>query len=93
MGQMNFSDLDWASKKKTTRREQFLLEMNQVVPWERLMTLISPHYSKAGSGRHPTLALDDTDLLSTAVVYDTPHNLDHELRYNSDPSLKKWTLS
>lgn len=53
MGQINFSDLDWASKKKTTRREQFLSEMNLVVPWQRLITLIGPQYSKAGAGRQP----------------------------------------
>ncbi len=53
MGQMNFSDLDWASKKKTTRREKFLSEMKQVVPRQRLIALIEPHYPETGSGRQP----------------------------------------
>ncbi|MFQ5544308.1 MAG: IS5 family transposase [Nitrospiria bacterium] len=53
MGQMNFSDLDWAAKKKTSRREKFLSEMNLVVPWQRLIALIAPHYPKAGAGRQP----------------------------------------
>ena len=39
--------------RKVTRRAQFLAEMNQVVPWSRLMDLIEPHYPKAGNGRPP----------------------------------------
>jgi len=38
---------------KTTRRAQFLAEMNKVVPWSRLLALIEPHYPKAGNGRRP----------------------------------------
>ena len=38
---------------KVTRRAQFLAEMEQVVPWTRLMALIEPHYPKAGNGRPP----------------------------------------
>jgi hypothetical protein len=29
--------------KKVTRREQFLEEMDVVVPWTRLLALIAPH--------------------------------------------------
>ena len=39
--------------RKVTRRAQFLTEMNQVVPWSRLLALIEPYYSKAGNGRPP----------------------------------------
>ena len=35
-----------AMKKKVTRREQFLAEMDAVVPWMRLQSLIEPHYPK-----------------------------------------------
>jgi IS5 family transposase len=38
---------------KNTRRAEFLEEMEQVVLWERLCTLIEPHYPKAGNGRPP----------------------------------------
>ena len=41
-------DLKHAMKKKLTRREQFLSEMDAVVPWDRLLALIAPHYPKAG---------------------------------------------
>jgi transposase, IS5 family len=38
---------------KKTRREAFLEEMEQVVPWRELCVLIEPHYPKAGNGRPP----------------------------------------
>ncbi len=38
---------------KKTRREQFLEEMEQVVPWRDRCALIEPHYPKAGNGRPP----------------------------------------
>lgn len=52
-----FPGLRDAMKKKQTRREVFLSEMDAVVPWVRLMGLITPHYPKAGpkGGRPPML--------------------------------------
>jgi transposase, IS5 family len=38
---------------KKTRREVFLEEMDQVVPWRELCALIEPHYPKPGNGRPP----------------------------------------
>ena len=38
---------------KKTRREVFLEEMEQVVPWRELGALIEPHDPKAGNGRPP----------------------------------------
>lgn len=37
-----------AMKKKVTRREQFLADMDAVVPWMHLQALIEPRYPKAG---------------------------------------------
>jgi IS5 family transposase len=51
--QRTFAGLAWSTKGKVTRREQFLGEMNAVIPWARLMNLIEPHYPKAGKGRQP----------------------------------------
>lgn len=36
-----------------TRREQFLAEMDTVIPWARLMAVIEPHYPNTGQGRQP----------------------------------------
>ncbi|HEX3660768.1 MAG TPA: IS5 family transposase, partial [Acidobacteriaceae bacterium] len=38
---------------KKTRREQFLEEMDQVVPWAELEDLVQPHYPKGENGRPP----------------------------------------
>jgi IS5 family transposase len=53
MTQMSFSDAEYAGKRKQTRRELFLEEMERVVPWEALLALIEPVYPKAGKGRRP----------------------------------------
>ena len=38
---------------RKSRRELFLDEMEQVVPWLALESLVRPHYAKAGKGRQP----------------------------------------
>src|SRR5580704_649144 len=38
---------------KKTRRQVFLEEMEQVVPWSELGSLMEPHYPKPGNGRPP----------------------------------------
>jgi hypothetical protein len=54
-GQMSFASLDFAAKKKQTKRDVFLAEMAAVVPWVELEALIEPHYPKLGpqGGRRP----------------------------------------
>ena len=37
MDQMSFSDAEYSGKRKQTRREVFLAEMDQVVPWVALL--------------------------------------------------------
>jgi transposase, IS5 family len=39
--------------RKKTRREAFLEEMDRVMPWSELESLIEPHYPKEGNGRPP----------------------------------------
>jgi len=51
--QQTFAGLAWTNKGKVTRREQFLSEMNQIIPWNLLLKLIEPCYPKAGRGRQP----------------------------------------
>jgi IS5 family transposase len=54
MGQQRtFAGLAWSTKGKVTRREQFLAEMDAVMPWEAMVAIIAPHYPKAGNGRRP----------------------------------------
>jgi IS5 family transposase len=53
MSQLSFSDAEYAGKRKKTRREVFLQEMELVVPWKALLKLIEPFYPVAGQGRRP----------------------------------------
>lgn len=53
MSQPTFAALAFANKKKKTRREKFLEEMDQVVPWGQLLKVIERHYPRAGNGRPP----------------------------------------
>lgn len=52
--QSSFSELEYASKKKVTRRDRFLREIDEVTLWEPLVAEIFPHYPKGeGRGRPP----------------------------------------
>ena len=51
--QMSFAQSEYAGKKKVTRRERFLGEMERVVPWARLCAVIEPHYPEGKRGRPP----------------------------------------
>jgi len=53
MKTMSFASLAYENKKKRTRREAFLEEMDQVIPWAELLEVIEEHYPKAGNGRQP----------------------------------------
>ncbi len=59
MKQMTFADAEYAGKRKQTRKELFLIEMDQVVPWKGLIALIEPHYPKGEGGRpaYPLMAM------------------------------------
>jgi transposase, IS5 family len=68
--QTTFASLAWASKRKITRRERFLAEMDRVIPWERLVALIEPHYKNCGRGRRPM------DLATMLRIYFLQHWFD-----------------
>ncbi len=51
--QGSFSQAEYAGKKKRTRRDKFLAEMEQVVPWARLVERLQPLYPKGERGRPP----------------------------------------
>jgi IS5 family transposase len=53
MKAMTFASLAYENKKKKTRREQFLEEMDKVIPWSELIQVIEKYYPKAGNGRQP----------------------------------------
>lgn len=53
MKQTTFASAAYDRKGKVTRRERFLTEMDQVIPWGSILGLIEPHYPKAGNGTQP----------------------------------------
>ena len=59
MKQGSLSMTGYFDKGKKTKREKFLAEMDQVVPWARLCALIEPCYPKASpAGGRPPLPLE-----------------------------------
>ena len=56
--QLGFSDYEQSTAKKRTKREKFLAEMEQVVPWHALLDIIEPCYPKTSKkGGHPQYPL------------------------------------
>jgi IS5 family transposase len=53
MKQTSFSQLEFEGKKRVTRREKFLADMERVVPWCELEAAIAPHSPKGRRGRPP----------------------------------------
>ena len=51
--QPSFSQAEFATKKKTTRREKFLTRMEALIPWTQLLAVIEPFYPKGERGRPP----------------------------------------
>ena len=52
--QSSFSDAEYASKKKLTRRDRFLAEIEAATPWPALVAALLPYYPKGdGRGRPP----------------------------------------
>ena len=56
--QSSFSDLEYAAKKKQTRRDRFLSEIEAVTPWPSLLNVIAPHYPVSGKRGHPPIGLE-----------------------------------
>lgn len=53
MNQMTFAEGTFEPHRKLTRRDHFLTQMNEVVPWSVLAAVIAPYYPKPGNGRPP----------------------------------------
>ena len=48
-----FGSLEFAHKKRKTRRERFLERIDALVPWAALEARVEPVYPKPGRGRRP----------------------------------------
>ena len=56
--QTTFAEAGFEAYYKPTRREQFLTEMDRVVPWQELCALIEPFYPKNDGAGRPTVGLE-----------------------------------
>jgi len=51
--QQSFADLEYANRKRKTKREEFLEIMEEVIPWDEWTEIILPFYPKGERGRPP----------------------------------------
>ena len=51
--QQTFSDMEYANRKRITKRESFLKMMNEIIPWSEWVEIIRPFYPKGEQGRPP----------------------------------------
>lgn len=60
MKQISFAQAEHQNKKKVTRRERFLAQMEALVPWQRLIDALSPSYfpNAAGKRGRPPIGLE-----------------------------------
>jgi transposase, IS5 family len=55
--QTSFSGLEYAAKKRQTRRDIFLGELDSITPWAALESSIAPFYPSSGSPGRPPIGL------------------------------------
>jgi len=53
MKQQTFSDIEYSSRRRKTKREKFLDSMNEIIPWGHWIALIQPFYYSNKRGRKP----------------------------------------
>lgn len=56
--QRSFSELEYAAKKKVTRRDRFLSQIDAVTPWAELVSALAPHYPKSDQRGRPPIGLE-----------------------------------
>jgi IS5 family transposase len=55
--QKSFSIFEYETKKKQTRRDRFLGELERTVPWKELEEVIAPHYPRSKGPGRPAIGL------------------------------------
>ena len=56
--QRSFSELEYAAKKKQTRRDRFLADIEALTPWASLRVAIAPFYPSGGGPGRPPIGLE-----------------------------------
>ena len=53
MNQQTFADMEYANRKRKTKRDEFLEIMEEVIPWDEWVALVEPYYPTGKRGRPP----------------------------------------
>jgi IS5 family transposase len=53
MKNISLSDIEYSLRKRTTKREEFLRIMNEIIPWDEWIAYIVPYYPEGKRGRPP----------------------------------------
>ena len=53
MPQLSFTDAEYGARGRKTKREQFLEQMDQIIPWSAWVARITPYYPEGKRGRRP----------------------------------------
>ncbi|MGN0078669.1 MAG: IS5 family transposase [Coriobacteriales bacterium] len=51
--QTTFADVEADSRRRATRRDEFLAQMERAVPWAEIVAVVEPFYPKGERGRRP----------------------------------------
>ncbi|HBU12276.1 MAG TPA: IS5/IS1182 family transposase, partial [Clostridiales bacterium] len=46
-------DVEYANRKRTTKRDEFLEIMEEVIPWDEWTAVVEPYYPDGKRGRPP----------------------------------------
>ena len=57
MSQTTFSDIEYGNRKRTTKREEFLDIMEEIIPWDEWVEFVRPYYPAGKRGR-PTKGIE-----------------------------------
>ncbi|UKI12841.1 MAG: hypothetical protein L6V84_00380 [Oscillospiraceae bacterium] len=64
--QITLTDVEYGNRKKTTKREEFLNKMEEIIPWKAWVEMIRPYYPKGEHGRPVREYRDDATDVSDA---------------------------
>jgi len=51
--QQSMADMEYGNRKRKTKRDIFLQAMDDMIPWEKIIETVRPHYPPGNRGRPP----------------------------------------
>ena len=53
MSQLSFGDMEYTNRRRKTKRELFLEQMDKIIPWADWVDMIAAYYPPGKRGRPP----------------------------------------